>query len=450
MMDFKVLKTGRIMISRIRLTLTLALMIPLVSSALLTSAALGEQWSVPVAGNAFRTAPLPGNASIQRGGGLAWSDTNEVYSIYFHIDRACEFELSLDASADSGPSTIQAKLGDQVPVQVRLENASSATLSLGEFKIVKPGYVKLDLQGLSKSGNHFAKIQALQVASTTPGLKLDFVRNNDGNMFYWGRRGPSVHLTYTLPKEVKLTYAYSELTIPSGQDTIGSYFMANGFAEGYFGIQVNGSSERRVLFSVWSPFETDDPSKIPQDQRIVALGKGSEVRLGEFGNEGSGGQSYLIYPWKADTTYRFLTEVKPDGQGQTTYTCWFGPKSEEKWKLVASFRRPKTNTYLRGLHSFLENFDPSFGHVSRSCMVGNVWVVDLESKWHECTSAKFSVDPTGGNRHRLDFAGGAVGDRFFLRNCGFFDENVQAGQSFDRKSSADQQPKIDLTTLPRK
>ena len=31
--------------------------------------------------------------------------------------------------------------------------------------------------------------------------------------------------------------------------------MANGFGEGYFGIQVNGPNERRVLFSVWSPFK---------------------------------------------------------------------------------------------------------------------------------------------------------------------------------------------------
>jgi hypothetical protein len=47
-----------------------------------------------------------------------------------------------------------------------------------------------------------------------------------------------------------------EITVPVGQDPIGSYFMANGFGEGYFGFQVNSKTERRVLFSVWSPFRT--------------------------------------------------------------------------------------------------------------------------------------------------------------------------------------------------
>ena len=102
--------------------------------------------------------------------------------------------------------------------------------------------------------------------------------------------------------------------------------MANGFREGYFGIQVNGPDERRVLFSIWSPFRTDNPRDIPEDQQIVALGRGPDVRIGEFGNEGSGGQSILVYPWKVGNTYRFLTEVEPDGQVNTIYTSWFGDK----------------------------------------------------------------------------------------------------------------------------
>ena len=36
-----------------------------------------------------------------------------------------------------------------------------------------------------------------------------------------------------------IEWFYSELTVPEGNDVIGSYFMANGFSEGYFGIQVN-------------------------------------------------------------------------------------------------------------------------------------------------------------------------------------------------------------------
>lgn len=57
----------------------------------------------------------------------------------------------------------------------------------------------------------------------------------------------------------EIDYFYSELRVPKGLDTEGSYFMANGFNVGYFGMQVNSPTERRFLFSVWSPYSTDNP-----------------------------------------------------------------------------------------------------------------------------------------------------------------------------------------------
>jgi hypothetical protein len=204
-----------------------------------------------------------------------------------------------------------------------------------------------------------------------------------------------------------------------------------------------------VLFSIWSPFNTDNPRDIPEEDRIVALARGPNVHIGEFGNEGSGGQSRLLYPWKAGRTYRFLTKVEPDGKGNTVYTSWFGDKAAHEWFLIASFRRPKTDTHLRGFHSFLESFDPSRGHIGRRAFYGNVWVCDIDGHWHECTKARFTVDPTGGNRHRLDFTGGVEGDRFFLRNCGFFNETGTPGEIHTRETSSTDQPQIKFDELPR-
>lgn len=45
------------------------------------------------------------------------------------------------------------------------------------------------------------------------------------------------------------------------------------------------------------------------------LRKGKNVTVGEFGNEGSGGQSWLHCGWKAGTVYKALVQVKPDGNG---------------------------------------------------------------------------------------------------------------------------------------
>jgi hypothetical protein len=415
---------------------------------LLATKSQSAEWSVPVAGNAFRSAPAPGGRGFRGSGSLSWGDSEGVFSIYFHVDRPAEVDLAVNARVPDGNSTILTRIGDK-EITTSLDGDEFSAHKIGRFKVDKPGYVRVDLKGEKRTGRVFAEIRDLVVSSDTQQLALDYVKTNQGNMFYWGRRGPSVHLTYELPKERDLQYAYSEIIVPKGEDTIGSYFMANGFAEGYFGIQVNSAEERRVLFSVWSPFRTDNPRDIPEDQRIALLARGPEVRAGEFGNEGSGGQSILVYPWKAEVTYRFLTEVKPDGESSTTYTSWFGDKSKDEWRLVASFRRPKTNTHLRRFHSFLENFNPAYGHITRRALYGNVWVCDVDRDWHECTQALFSVDATGRGRHRLDFAGGAEGDHFFLRNCGFFNETGKPGEVFTRQSSSKDKPQIDFAALPR-
>jgi hypothetical protein len=385
---------------------------------------------------------------LRRGGTLEWGDAEGVFSIYFHVDRPAALSLSLVARVPEGGSTIVVRVGGK-EVTTSLTGAEFASHAVGRFEIPKPGYVRVDLQGGKRSGPAFAEIRDLTVTSDTQDLALDYVKTNRGNMFYWGRRGPSVHLRYEVPKDRSLQYAYSEITVPKDEDPIGSFFMANGFGEGYFGIQVNGPQERRVLFSVWSPFRTDNPREIPEDQRVELLAKGPEVLTGEFGNEGSGGQSYLVYPWKSEVTYRFLTEVKPDGVSRTTYTAWFSDKASGEWRLIASFRRPKTETHLRGFHSFLESFNPAYGHIGRRALYGNVWVRDVEKQWHECTQARFSVDATGRGRHRLDFTGGAQGDHFFLRNCGFFNETGKPGDLYTRESTVDQRPKIDFDALPR-
>lgn len=409
---------------------------------------VAADWSVPLAGNAFERDPSPERRGFARRGTLAWSDTEAVYSVYFHADRSAILDLAFRGRADQSGSTLAVQVGSKT-FRTKIEGEALKTQPIGRVEISGPGYVRVDFQGEQRGGPVFAEISDLLVKSPTTGLALDYVKTNDGNMFYWGRRGPSVHLRYEVPKEKRLRYAYSEVTVPRGQDPIGSFFMANGFGEGYFGIQVNGPQERRILFSVWSPFKTDNPRDIPEDQRIVTLGKGRGVRVGEFGNEGSGGQSFLVHRWESGVTYRFLTEVSPDGQGSTIYTSWFSSQIDETWQLIASFRRPKTETPLRGFHSFLENFAPSFGHVVRRGNYGNVWVCDVDGGWHACAKARFSVDATGRGRHRLDFTGGAEGESFFLRNGGFFDESGRPGEVFTRQLGTAGHPEIRFDALPR-
>lgn len=408
------------------------------------SAALAEP--VPLAGNAYLTSSTPGSPDGVGRQGLRWQDAGSVFSVFFHVDRACSLDLSLKLRVPQGRSTFRADVaGKSFPISASGTDPHLAPI--GRVEVPTAGYLRVDLKGLSKEGDVFADVSSLEVLSSSPDLKTSFVRNNEGNMFYWGRRGPSVHLGYRMPKDVEIEYAYSELTVPPGEDPPGSYFMANGFGEGYFGFQVKSPTERWVLFSVWSPHPTDRPSEIPEDKRVALLRKGEGVRGGEFGGEGSGGQSILVHPWKSGTRYKFLTAVQPDGKGSTVYTAWFGEAASPEWRLMASFKRPQTHTHLTGFHSFLENFYDANGHLARRSLHSNPWVRDTQGTWHKITTARFTGDGTASGGHRLDYAGGLAENGFFMHNGGFFNDRVKLNTLFTRPATPDACPVIDFKKL---
>jgi hypothetical protein len=230
--------------------------------------------------------------------------------------------------------------------------------------------------------------------------------------------------------EDDIEWFYSEVTVPPGMDPAGSYFMANGFGEGYFGIQVNSATERRVLFSVWSPFNTDDPASIPEDKKVKLLRKGAGVQTGEFGNEGSGGQSFLRYNWKAGTTYKFLLRASPANNNSTNYAAWFFAPEEGRWIFIASFARPATQTYLKDLYSFIENFDDTQGYFTRKAWYHNQWVHTTGGNWQVLNKVVFTGDLTAEKKFRMDYSGGTEGNRFYLRNGGFFNNYTKLNSEF--------------------
>jgi len=54
------------------------------------------------------------------------------------------------------------------------------------------------------------------------------------------------------------------------------------------------------------------------------MAKGENVFADDFGNEGTGGHSHLVYNWKAGETYKFLVTAATDSAGNTTsYAGYF-------------------------------------------------------------------------------------------------------------------------------
>lgn len=399
---------------------------------------------VPLGGNTWPSSENGGGA-VDTTGIVNWTSAAVSFTTYVRLAKSGTLKMWLNTGKSTGKSILGVTILNQEK-KVAVNNTTRAVY-VGEWTIKDTGYVAIKLSGLSKTGSRFPSISAMKIGGTAIDGNAAFVKNNDGNFFYWGRRGPSVHLSYEVPQTAKAEWFYNEVTVPEGNDVIGSYFMADGFAEGYFGMQVNSATERRILFSVWSPFPTDDPASIPNDQKIRLLKKGADVHAGEFGNEGAGGQSYLRYAWKAGNTYRFLLHAVPGPDSTTTYTAYFFAPEEKAWHLVASFRRPHTYTYLKRLHSFLENFEPEQGKVERRVLFTNQWICDTQGNWTELTKARFTGDNTAVKGFRKDYGGGLQGSAFYLRNCGFFTDYTPLLTWFEHPPSGTP-PVVDFTTLP--
>lgn len=391
--------------------------------------------NVPLAGNAFITkAPAEYSEEISKSGLINWNNSSVVISTYFRLAQKGELTVFVKGKVPaSGTSKVKLSVNG-TSFDLTLTGKEYKTYYAGKVNITGDGYVKVDLQGLTKTGSVFADISDIQIGGVAANSGVLYA--TDPENFYWSRRGPSTHVNYTVPAG-NIEFFYNELTVPQSKDQIGSFFMCNGFSHGYFGVQVKSETERWVLFSVWDP----------EGGTTVPVKSGQGVVTKRFGGEGEGGQSYFVYNWKAGSTYKFLTQGKPDGKGNTLYSAWFRGPEHDKWQFMATWKRPLTQTYLTGIHSFLENFIPEYGYLERKGTWGNQWVKDINGTWKEITGFKMGVDATGKNKQRMDFAGGVENGKFYLQNCGFFSKYVDAGTMFSRPASG-QQPAVDTAGLP--
>lgn len=297
--------------------------------------------------------------------------------------------------------------------------AEPVIAAFGDFIVAQPGYTRLRVEWVSG---------AVPVLDT---LLLDGPAAAGAHFNVESRRNAaSVHMNY--PNSAKdVVLFYNEAT--AVEDPVATFYMACGFSRGYFGMQVNSAKERRIIFSVWdaaSGQTAKDRSTVAAEDQTQLIAKGEGVEASVFGNEGTGGHSHLKYIWKTGETQRFIVAVKPDGT-HTDYSGWYFHPGDKKWMLIASFRAPKDGKYLRGFHSFSENFGGSNGHLLRKASYGNGWVRDAAGKWTELTDASFSHDPTG-KEARLDRFMGVEDGRFFLSHGGFVLGTMKFGEKFVR------------------
>jgi hypothetical protein len=210
----------------------------------------------------------------------------------------------------------------------------------------------------------------------------------------------SVHLQYPAPEGDAF---YNEVIVDKSAE--GTYFCVGGFRHGYYGIQElapgrrNRDAKKVLIFSVWDPGSQNDPNQVDDEERVKLLYKDEAVRVGRFGNEGTGGQSFLDLDWQPGETYRFLVTSAVDGE-RTAFTAWLRAgddnlaADDQKWRKLVSFSTITGGKPLSGYYSFVEDFRRnrvSTEH-AREARFGSGWVRDLAGKWHPLTKARFTAD----------------------------------------------------------
>ncbi len=378
------------------------------------------------------------NRSSLRKDALVWSDTTKRLRFYMHNGKTGKLEIALQVMATKVVKQITLEVKGKtfrfsVPV-----SSKPREIKIGSLELTDTGFVEMVLSAKKLLPGNVGIGNLILSGEAAEGMRFNAKERLNA---------ASVHLRYPLADSIKAISFYNELTVPANYDLLHSYYMANGFSRGYFGIQVNSEKERRVIFSVWDAGnEAIDRAKVADSNKVKLLAKGDGVVANDFGNEGTGGHSHWVYNWKAGETYRFLVTALPDSASQTTiYTGYFFVPELQRWKLIAAFRAPRDGNTLNKLYSFNENFWGENGHLQRRALFGNQWIQQQRGgRWVPLTDAVFTTDATGRAGDRFDIGAGVINEQFYLWNGGFKEPEAKPNDQLKRKNSS-KAPVIDYT-----
>lgn len=370
--------------------------------------------------------------SMQEKGVLsAWNNTSRKATWYLY-QKAGTYDLSLYLSSASVKSynfkmTVSpcyAGLSFQTTNQnftySSSGNNTKDVLPVKTFTIPVTGYYKYELTALSNVAD--ITIHELWFSSA---VKPGETSNVDTHATDY-LSSPSVHLSFSTTQQTTKEYdwLYQEILVPQGYDPLSTYWMSLGFFRGYMGIQTNSDTERRVLFSAWDAVDVDRYPNAPKELLVSLVDKAEYTKANSFGNEGTGGQSYVGVgnpnTWKTGTPVKFLMNARRDGSLEydgdiikhTIISAWYN--SGEGWKYIASWRvpvMPGGRDMFDGFYSFLENYGWRNGQIARKGYYYNAFGKEAGSnKWVHFNKVGFS-NTDGAEGQRIDYEQG-VSDEY--------------------------------------
>lgn len=123
---------------------------------------------------------------------------------------------------------------------------------------------------------------------------------------------------------------------------------------GYFGLQELAIGKKLIIFSVWNS-EQNDSKAVTSKHRTKVVFKDASVRIGRFGGEGTGGQSFPDYEWKLNQPYRLKVSSKVV-ENRTEYSGYLFVLESKQWRHLITFSTITNGKNLKEYHSFIEDF----------------------------------------------------------------------------------------------
>lgn len=175
----------------------------------------------------------------------------------------------------------------------------------------------------------------------------------------------------------------------------GTYFCAMNFDDGYIGFQEKANGKKVIIFSIWDPISHgDNPNNVPEEERTKLLELGKNAHFGRFGGEGTGGQSFMDYPWVIGENMRFLVCVKKMGKFKEISGYFFNNKNKS-WELISKWETHSAEKELSLSVGFVEDFMRNFESAKkiRGAFFGPSFAYK-DGKWYPNTSVRFTGDTT--------------------------------------------------------
>lgn len=160
--------------------------------------------NVPLGGNTWSSGDKSGG-KVTNNGIENWTNENTIFTTYVRVAKTGTIQAWLNMKVPEGKSEIELSINGRSK-KINAEGNDAKDYYVGEWKIVDTGYIAFQLKGISKTGEVFGDISSLELEGSVINDRTAFTKNNEGNFFLWGRRGPSVHLNYVVPENTNVEW----------------------------------------------------------------------------------------------------------------------------------------------------------------------------------------------------------------------------------------------------